>query len=116
MSLRPASSAIAQEVSSFIEVCVHTLLSTRSVYPAGLFESRRAFGLPSVASRHPSLNAYVHALAESVQTWLVQGEMQRIVIVLLDPPRSKTNPTAVARLLERFVFEVSGGKGADSGG
>jgi len=100
-------SSLAQEVSAFIEVCVHTILSTRSVYPAALFESRRAFGLPVSSCRHPSLNQYVHALAQSVQAWLVAGEMQRVVIAILDPPRSETNRDGdVARLLERFVFEV----------
>ena len=37
----------------------------------------------------------------------LQGEMQRVVLAVLDPPRSETNPAPLPRATERFVIEVS---------
>lgn len=101
------ASSLSAELSSFFEVAFHTLLHDRGLYPSGLFASRRSYGVGVFSSCHPLLNTFVHTLVESIQTWLLPGEMQRIVLVVLDPPRSETNNKETPRCIERFVFEVS---------
>lgn len=103
---QPATSSLASEVARFLETCTHTILSERGLYPSGLFEPRRAYGLPVAASRHPLLSSYVSGLAESLRAWLVQGAMQRIVLAVLIPPRTEANPQATPKVVERFVFEL----------
>ena len=103
----PAPTSLSSEVCRFLETCTHTILCERGLYPAGLFEPRRAYGLPVAASRHPLLSSYVSGLADSLRAWLVQGAMQRVVLAVMLPPRTEANPHATPRVVERFVFEVS---------
>jgi hypothetical protein len=105
-ALVPAHGALAGELSQFFESAFHLLLHDRDIYPNGLFEARRAYGVCVQTSRHPLLNQYVHQLTVSIQSWLVQGEMQRVVLVVLEPPRTSTNKTPAPKCVERFVFEV----------
>lgn len=43
----------------FLEVAVHTVLWSRSLYPAELFERVKYCGFNARRSRHPGLNEYI---------------------------------------------------------
>jgi hypothetical protein len=99
-------SVLTSEVCNFIDVCIHTILCERSLYPSGLFESRRAYGLPVVVSRHPTLTSYISQISQNVRVWLLPGVMHKFVLAVTMPPRSAGNPHATPKVVERFVFEI----------
>lgn len=48
-------------ILEFLEVAVHTTLSTRGLYHKEVFERCRAFGVFTRRSRHPELNSYIQS-------------------------------------------------------
>ena len=56
---KPETITWGEILEEFYEVCIHTLLYSRSIYPANVFEPRRYLGTLTWQSRHPEINAYI---------------------------------------------------------
>ena len=81
-----AVAANADEIlCSFLEVAFHHILFNRSIYPAAIFDRRRVFGIAVRTSRHPELSEYIANVVGGVRTWLREGTLQRVVLVILSP-------------------------------
>lgn len=57
-------------VLEFLEVAVHTTLSTRGLYHKEVFERCRAFGVFTRRSRHPELNSYIQSTVSRLRVSL----------------------------------------------
>lgn len=91
----------------FLETFLHTLLYARHLCPSSLFEIHRQFNHTFIKSRHPLHNSFIKQLVESLLPSLVPGEMQRLVIAVLDRSYDRSAYSApVPKCLERFVLEV----------
>jgi len=84
-------------IIEFIEVAIHTILYVRQVYPAELFIRRKKYDAPVFQSRHPALNAYVSGAVKAIGGELVNGNLDKIVVVIKNKEE---------KALERFVFSV----------
>jgi len=82
----------------FFEVAIHCILSTREIYPNGIFEKRRKYGIPVQMSIHPELNEYITKCVKSLRPLLLKDEITAVVVVILDPSD---------KAVERFVFEIA---------
>lgn len=56
----------------------------RGVYPAQIFEQRRAFGVPCWMSRHPELNENIVKLLISLRPYLYRNSIETLYLVLYD--------------------------------
>ncbi|PVF92574.1 DNA-binding protein [Serendipita vermifera] len=87
------------EMLKFLEVCIHTILFVRRIYPTELFTKRKIYDAPVYQSRHPDLNKYISGAVKSVGDELVRGTVERVVLVI----RDRENIA-----IERFLFNFSG--------
>lgn len=103
-SAPPPSAAAADEeladlLLAFLEVATHGILHARRVYPAAAFERRRQYGVSVWMSRHPRLNARVHAALQHARAALLRGAVEAVVLLLVD--------AASGTPREQFVFATS---------
>lgn len=75
-------------IADFLEVCIHTILYSRDVYPAAIFEAASRFGKTVRISRHPELNDYISRVIKSIHSWLRPGALHKVVVVLYDRPNN----------------------------
>lgn len=88
---------LSQIVCEFLEAAVHSILHVRDLYPSEVFERRRYCGVPIQWVRHPGLRDYIHQTVNSLRTWIQQGIVEKIALVVHD--RNMT-------LVERFIFSL----------
>jgi hypothetical protein len=74
---------LRESVCQFLNVCLHSLLYERHVYPADIFERRHAYSTPIRYSRHPTLQNYLQQLTVSIHEWMKKQTKQKIVIALM---------------------------------
>jgi hypothetical protein len=60
---------IRSELCSFFEVAFHCILHARRLYPEGLFEPKRKYGIVVHISRHPTLNQYIQQIIQAIAEW-----------------------------------------------
>lgn len=84
--------------TDFLVVAIHTILYERNIYPATSFLSAKKYNFPVRQNRHPKVCKYVIDAVAAVETELLKGSVERIVIVIYDQTDTP---------LERFVFDVS---------
>ena len=80
-----------------LEVCVHTILRLRKVYPEEAFCRHRAFGVPVYMSRHPELNAYIFEVLQSARKLVEAKGVERVSVCVLD---------GSDRVAENYSFEL----------
>lgn len=68
----------------FLEPWAHLVLYLRRVYPAALFESCWAYGVPVHRCVEPTLRDYVAHAVAGCREWLVQRTLERVGIVIYD--------------------------------
>lgn len=83
---------------SFLEVIIHGILFYRRVYPAGLFERRRSYGMAVWMSRHPGLNDSIHRVLHSLHAALLKGAVEAVCVAILD---------ASGRAVEQYTLDIS---------
>jgi hypothetical protein len=66
------SGSVFEEVVDFIECWVHSILYTRKIYPAVLFEQKRYQEISVWQSRHPDINAYIRRVIDNIRPLLEQ--------------------------------------------
>eukprot|EP00054_Salpingoeca_dolichothecata_P001613 m.19988 g.19988 ORF g.19988 m.19988 type:complete len:232 (+) comp12360_c0_seq1:88-783(+) len=93
----PIDKETAGIIVEFLEIAFHLILYIREVYPAAIFEKRKAYGVPVPMSRNKDLNDYIGEVLTAIQPWLIKGLVHRVALVVL----SKSD-----RPVERFVFEM----------
>lgn len=84
--------------TDFLTVAIHTILYERNIYPQTSFLSARKYNFSVRQNRHPKVCKYVTDAVAAVETELLKGTVERVVIVIHDKNDSP---------LERFVFDVS---------
>ncbi|KAJ7548135.1 hypothetical protein O6H91_08G119700 [Diphasiastrum complanatum] len=94
---KPSLGEITDLVCEFLEVAIHLVLSVRGLYPAEFFERRRHFNVPVQWARHPELREYVHSAVTNLHSWIQQGIVEKVAIVILDNARAPQ---------ERFIFKL----------
>ncbi|KAJ1448878.1 DNA-binding protein [Pelagophyceae sp. CCMP2097] len=87
-----------QLLCEFFEVCIHTILCSREVYPEAIFSEQRAFGVPVRMSRHPDLNKYIIDVLDEVRDLIRSDKAQQLVVSI--------NDAAGTTVRERFVFNI----------
>ncbi|XP_071841230.1 mitotic spindle assembly checkpoint protein MAD2B-like [Apostichopus japonicus] len=103
MALRDSSDTNVQQVASdifceFLEVSIHQILHVRGLYPEGIFERKKKYGVPVSMARHPDLSKYISDTVQGIKLAMKKNEVQRVTVVILSQDRTP---------LERFVFEVA---------
>lgn len=105
-----------RQLSTIVEVSIHTILFVRKIYPTELFAHRKKYDAPVYQSRHPELNSYISRAVKAVGDELTrvsnicykvmmssqlsaQGTVERVVVVI----RDRDNIA-----IERFIFNFSG--------
>jgi mitotic spindle assembly checkpoint protein MAD2B len=66
------SGTVLEEVVDFVECWVHSVLYTRKIYPAVLFEQKRYQEISVWQSRHPDINAYIRRVIDNMRPLLEQ--------------------------------------------
>ncbi|CAG8673864.1 5325_t:CDS:2, partial [Acaulospora colombiana] len=62
----PAMLKRLKPLTYHLEVCIHTILFVRRIYPTELFTKRKIYDAPVYQSRHPDLNKYISGAVKSV--------------------------------------------------
>lgn len=68
----------------FISVCIIEYLYVRGVYPAFTFERARALDVIVRKTRIPELSTYVARALSEAKSYLAQGHLRSVVVLLLD--------------------------------
>ncbi|KAG8264607.1 MAD2 mitotic arrest deficient-like 2 [Homalodisca vitripennis] len=79
----------------FFEVCIHSILYIRKVYPPSIFTLKKKYNVPVHISLYPDLNLYISSVLKSVKTFLMTNKLQQLSLCILD---SSLKP------VEKFVF------------
>ncbi|GAQ79837.1 Spindle assembly checkpoint protein [Klebsormidium nitens] len=96
-AMKAETKELTDIVCEFLEVAIHLILHVRNVYPPEVFERRRYASVPVQWARHPELQEYIHSAVQSLHEWLMQGAVQRVVVVLRD---------GSGKAVEKFVIQV----------
>lgn len=84
--------------TDFLTVAIHLILYERAIYPQTSFLSARKYNFPVRQNRHPKVCEWINDAIAAVETELLKGVVDRIVVVIY----SKLN-----KPLERYVFDAS---------
>lgn len=105
---------LLQSFTSFLTVCIHTVLYYRNIYPKQTFLSAKAFNLPVHQSRHPKVCSWVNDAVDAVMAQISKGSVERVAVVIHSPTSSSSSPKvssaqqpAAGSVLERWMFDVS---------
>ena len=93
-----AARELADITLSFLEVVIHNILFYRNVYPPGLFERRRSYGMAVWMSRHPGLNDSIHRILHSLLNPLLKGALEAVAVVIMGEK---------GEALEQYTLDVS---------
>ncbi|CEG50081.1 mitotic spindle assembly checkpoint protein mad2b [Plasmopara halstedii] len=80
---KTAKETLTDPVLEFLEAAIHEFLFSWLVYPKESFEQRVLYDIPIHMSRHPLLCEYIHSMLNGCRTWLLQGELEKLCVVLL---------------------------------
>ena len=75
-----------------------SILYQRGIYPPESFSRSEKYGLAMMVSNDNGLNQYLGQVLNQLQSWLLQGEVQKVVIVITGANSGET--------LERWGFNV----------
>ncbi|XP_002968014.2 DNA polymerase zeta processivity subunit isoform X2 [Selaginella moellendorffii] len=93
MATGPAATLLCE----FLEAAVHLLLSIRGLYSPEVFERRRYMNCLIHWARHPGLQQYIHNVVYSLHTWIKQGVVDKIALVV----HNKENVA-----VEKYIFKL----------
>ncbi|MBE7181594.1 MAG: hypothetical protein INR71_10375, partial [Terriglobus roseus] len=99
---------LTHKLTSFILVCIHTILYHRRLYPPATFLTTRAYDHPVAQSRHPAVCRWVRDAIAALDAQLLRpkdgaaaagGWVERAVLVVFSD---------AAEVMERYVFDLAG--------
>jgi mitotic spindle assembly checkpoint protein MAD2 len=84
-------------VVEFFEYSVNSILYQRGIYPPEMFKRVSKYGLAMMISNDEGLSVYISNIMKQLDSWLLNGSVQKLVLVI------KGNETGDT--LERWVFD-----------
>lgn len=84
-------------LGSFLEVIVHEIIYTRTLYPRDAFSPTRHYGVACHACRHPDVVNYIFETLQVAVPGIVSGVIDGMHLVIYD--------TATDELMERYSME-----------
>lgn len=96
--LRPTFRTLVTSFTDFLTVAIHTILYERAIYPDASFLTARKYNFPVRQSRHPKVCEWINDAVAAVETELLKGVVDRVVIIVYSKD---------SQPLERFVIDVS---------
>jgi mitotic spindle assembly checkpoint protein MAD2 len=88
----------AKLVTEFFGYSVHSILFQRGIYDSDLFEPVKQYGVPVQLLTDKALKAYVDDILRQLEAWLMNGQVQKLVLVVTNCDNRET--------IERWVFDV----------
>jgi len=99
-------------VSDFFFCAINSILYQRGIYQPENFSKESKYGLTVLTTTHQGLLAYLKQVMSQMKVWLVDGNVQRLVVVVTGVDSGET--------LERWQFNISveddAGNGSGSNG
>jgi len=92
---------------SFLTAYTHTLLRLRALYPPASFVQSRFHNTAVHHSRHPLVCEWIRDAVAAVREDLLSGAVARIGIVVFSWGEGEAAKTGSARIMERYMFDVS---------
>ena len=83
-------------VVEFFEYCVNSILYQRAIYPPESFKRTSKYGLAMMTATEEGLVAYIQNITRQLESWLLNGAVQKLVLVVKGVETGDT--------LERWVF------------
>jgi mitotic spindle assembly checkpoint protein MAD2B len=93
--------------TTFLAAYTHTLLYLRSLYPRTAFVNSRFHNASVWQSRHPLVCTWIRDAIAAVREELLQGTVSRIGIVVFSYAEGESGKTGSAKIMERYMFDVS---------
>ena len=109
----------ADVLLDFVETCVHTILYSRNVYPAMLFEQRARYGANCFFfCRHRPVADYVTSVLGNAKALLEAGLVDRFVVGTFDAASTPLDHIAVdvSRCVGRASSSSSSSSSSSGGG
>jgi hypothetical protein len=104
-------STLTSILGNALEVTLHEILYTRSLYPRDAFTATRYLGITCHACRHPGVVQYIHETLLVAVPALLSGAVDELILIfyddLVDTPDTLTTTTrrvVQTQVLERYVF------------
>eukprot|EP00588_Corethron_pennatum_P015746 CAMPEP_0194279704 /NCGR_PEP_ID=MMETSP0169-20130528/14079_1 /TAXON_ID=218684 /ORGANISM="Corethron pennatum, Strain L29A3" /LENGTH=234 /DNA_ID=CAMNT_0039024159 /DNA_START=60 /DNA_END=764 /DNA_ORIENTATION=+ len=94
-------------VSDFFFTAINSILYQRGIYQPETFKRESKYGLTVLTTTDPGLTTYLASIMGQMETWLLQGNVQRLVVVVTGVDSGET--------LERWQFNVTVEDGAGIG-
>lgn len=85
-------------VAEFFFDSVNSVLYQRGVYPPESFARTVKYGIPMLITEDEGLKKYLDSVSAQLKTWLLESELQRLVLVIVGTDSGET--------LERWTFNV----------
>ena len=86
-------------VSEFFFTAINSILYQRGIYQPETFRRESKYGLTVLTTTDEGLLGYLNNVMEQMKTWLLEGNVQRLVVVVTGVDSGET--------LERWQFHVS---------
>lgn len=86
-------------VSEFFYTAINSILYQRGIYQPETFKRESKYGLTVLTSTDDGLLSYLKQIMSQMSTWLLEGNVQRLVVVVTGIDSGET--------LERWQFNVS---------
>lgn len=86
-------------VSDFFFCAINSILYQRGIYEPENFNKESKYGLTVLTTTHQGLLAYLRQVMSQMNHWLVEGNVQRLVVVVTGVDSGET--------LERWQFNIS---------
>ncbi|KAK4704123.1 mitotic spindle assembly checkpoint protein MAD2, partial [Phenoliferia sp. Uapishka_3] len=86
-------------VSELFEYSVNSILYQRGIYPPEDFKFVKKYGLTLLTTSDERLEAYIAKVMGQVQTWILAGNISRLVMAIISKESRET--------IERWQFDIN---------
>jgi mitotic spindle assembly checkpoint protein MAD2 len=93
-------------VVEFFDYAVNSILYQRGIYPPESFKRVSKYGLAMQMTTEEGLSTYLGNITRQLHTWLMNGSVQKLVLVVKGVETGDT--------LERWVFDCEASGGAEA--
>lgn len=90
--------AVIDLLCEFFEVVLHNILHIRKLYPEGIFEKRKKYGVMVYQSIHPQVNEYITESLKAVKFHCRTNQLKQLLVCIVS--------SGGKMIHERFVFDV----------
>eukprot|EP00940_MAST-03C_sp_MAST-3C-sp2_P002810 g2810.t1 len=85
-------------VTEFFGYSINSILFQRGIYPPETFSRMKKYGLAMLVTQDENLKKYLSNVLSQLQSWLMEGKVQKLVLVIEGTESKKT--------LERWQFNI----------